>query len=100
MLEEVKINRENMSDYKVIHKKEEDRFEVWEDGALGYVEYYVHDGGLDILHTIVSPRLEGRGVGSALVHAAYDWARSHKLKPLATCRFAIAWLRRHPDYND
>jgi predicted GNAT family acetyltransferase len=88
-----------MKNYNVIHKPDDRRFEIWEDGALGYVEYYVHDGGLDILHTIVSPRLEGRGVGSALVKGAYDWARTEGLKPLATCRFAVAWLHRHPDYQ-
>jgi predicted GNAT family acetyltransferase len=87
-----------MKDYKVTHKPGERRFEIFEDGALGYVEYYLHDGGLDILHTIVSPRLEGRGVGSALVKGAYDWAKTQGMKPLATCRFAVAWLHRHPDY--
>jgi predicted GNAT family acetyltransferase len=87
-----------MKEFKVIHKPAERRFEIFEDGALGYVEYYLHDGGLDILHTIVSPRLEGRGVGSALVKGAYDWAKTQSMKPMATCRFAVAWLHRHPDY--
>lgn len=87
------------NDYKVIHKPEERRFEVWEDGAVGYVEYYLHDGALDILHTIVPYRLEGRGIGSALVKGAYDWARSEGLEAAATCRFAYLWLKRHPEYN-
>lgn len=88
-----------MKEYKVIHKPEDRRFEVWEDGAVGYVEYCLHDDALDILHTIVPYRLEGRGVGSALVKGAYDWARSERLGFAATCRFAVAWLRRHPEYN-
>jgi predicted GNAT family acetyltransferase len=88
-----------MSEYKVIHKPEDRRFEVWENGSVAYVEYYLHDGALDILHTIVPYHLEGQGVGTALVKAAYDWARSEGLRPAATCRFAVAWLRRHPDYN-
>jgi predicted GNAT family acetyltransferase len=88
-----------MNQYKVIHKQADRRFEILEDGAVSYVEYYLHDGALDILHTIVPYRLEGRGIGSALVKAAYDWARSEGLQSAATCRFAVAWLRRHPEYS-
>ncbi len=87
-----------MSDYKILHKPADRRFEIWEDGLVSYVEYYLHDGSLDIIHTIVSPRLEGRGIGSALVRAAYDWARTEGLGSAATCRFADVWLRRHPEY--
>ncbi len=88
-----------MSKYKVIHKPEDRRFEVWEDGLVGYVEYYLHDGALDILHTIVPYKLEGRGIGSALVKAAYEWAREEGLDSAATCRFAHIWLSRHPEYR-
>ncbi len=87
-----------MSEYKIIHRPEDRRFEISHDGATAYVEYYLHDGALDILHTIVPTRLEGRGIGSALVKAAYDWARSEGLAPAATCRFAYVWLQRHPEY--
>jgi predicted GNAT family acetyltransferase len=88
-----------MESFKVIHKPQDHRFEVWEDGSVSYVEYYLHDGMVDILHTIVPYHLEGRGIGSALVKATYDWARSEHLTPMATCHFAVAWLRRHPEYN-
>jgi predicted GNAT family acetyltransferase len=88
-----------MSDYKTVHKPESNRFEIHEDGAIAHVEYYLHDGGVDILHTIVPYSLENRGVGSALVRAAYDWALSQDLSPMATCGFAVAWLRRHPEYK-
>ncbi|MDR2912426.1 MAG: N-acetyltransferase [Alistipes sp.] len=86
-------------DHKVIHKPADHRFEVWEEGTVGYVEYSLRDGTIDILHTIVPPRMEGRGVGSALVKAAYDWGRTEGLRAAGSCRFADAWLRRHPEYN-
>jgi predicted GNAT family acetyltransferase len=89
-----------MNDYKVIHKPESRRFEIHEEGQIAYVEYYLHDGAVDILHTIVPMSLENRGMGSSLVRATYDWGRAQGLKPLGTCRFAYAWLRRHPEYNE
>ena len=88
-----------MNSYKTIHKPESNRFEIHEDGAVAYVEYNIQGGGLNILHTIVPMRLENRGIGSALVRTAYDWARSEGLQPMATCQFAHIWLRRHPEYN-
>jgi predicted GNAT family acetyltransferase len=88
-----------MSEYKVIHKPEDRRFEVWEEGTIAHVEYYLHDGAVDIIHTIVPSRLEGRGIGAALVKATYDWARAEGLDLAATCSFAVAWLHRHPEYN-
>lgn len=87
-----------MADYKVIHKPESNRFEIHEEGRIAYVEYVVRDGSLDILHTIVPIALENKGIGSALVKATYNWARTQGLKPKATCSFAIIWLRRHPEY--
>lgn len=89
-----------MKDYKIIHQPEDGRFEIHEEGYVAYVEYYIHDGGLDIIHTIVPMALENRGIGSTLVRSAYDWAQAEGLKPMATCHFAITWLRRHPEYEN
>lgn len=88
-----------MNTYKTIHKPEDNRFEIHEDGYVAYVEYMIHDGALDILHTIVPMRIENRGIGSLLVRAAYDWGRGEGLRPMGTCHFANTWLRRHPEYN-
>jgi predicted GNAT family acetyltransferase len=85
-----------MENFNVIHKPESRRFEIHDGNAVAYVEYYLHDGALDILHTIVPMPMENRGIGSALVAGAYDWAQKNGLKPAATCSFAHAWLRRHP----
>jgi predicted GNAT family acetyltransferase len=88
-----------MDNYTAIHKPDVHRFEIHKDGHTGFVEYSIHDGYLDILHTIVDPRLENLGIGSALVRAAYDWGKTQNLKPMGSCQFAYIWLRRHPEYN-
>lgn len=74
-------------------------FLVEADGCTAYVEYEIHDGGLDVLHTIVPDEIGGRGIASVLVKAAYDYAAGHNLKPLATCSYAVVWLQRHPEYQ-
>lgn len=87
-----------MEDYIITHYPEKRRFETKLDGITAFVQYRLIDGQLDILHTIVPQPIEGRGIGGALVKFAYDYALEKNLKPLATCPYAITWLKRHPDY--
>ena len=58
----------------IIHRPETNRFETVVDGVTAYVEYRKEDDSIDILHTIVPPAIEGRGIASRLVGAAYDYA--------------------------
>ncbi len=75
------------------------RFYVTLEGETALVDYNLTDGALDVRHTYVPPSLEGRGIASELVRAAYDYARSAGLRPLATCSYAVRWLQRHPGYG-
>lgn len=81
------------------HNAEQRRFEKEVDGYKAHVAYSIHDNGLDIRHTIVPSEIGGRGIASALVKAAYDFALENALKPIATCSYAVIWLQRHPEYQ-
>lgn len=84
---------------EIIHNKDNRRFETQEDGYTAYASYLISNGQLDIRHTIVPKAIGGRGIASALVKAAYDYALSNNLQPVATCSYALIWLQRHPEYN-
>ena len=56
------------------HNAGQRRFEIEVDGYKAHVAYSIHDNGLDIRHTIVPSEIGGRGIASALVKAAYDFA--------------------------
>jgi predicted GNAT family acetyltransferase len=45
-------------------------------------------------------RLEGRGIGSALIRGVLDIARSEGLKVNPLCPFAKAYIEKHPEYVD
>lgn len=83
----------------IIHHPEIGQFQTTIDGHTAHVAYVEDEHSLDIRHTIVPKELEGRGIASALVKAAYDYAIEHKLTPVATCSYAVVWLQRHPEYN-
>lgn len=88
-----------MQTMEIIHDKAQCRFTTESDGVTAHVAYSVYDGCLDIRHTIVPEAIEGRGIASALVKAAYDYALGEGLKPVATCKYAVRWLERHPEYG-
>lgn len=86
--------------YEVTHYPERGRFEIILDGHTGYVEYVPRCDGIDIIHTIVPPPIEGRGVAAALVKAAYEYARANNLKITPSCSYVAVWALRHPEYAD
>ena len=85
-------------DYKIIHQPEQKLFKMEVDGRTAFVEYRLLGDSLDIIHTIVPPPIEGRGIAAALVKATYDFALQNRLKPKATCSYAVKWLERHPEF--
>jgi predicted GNAT family acetyltransferase len=77
------------------------RYEIEVDGELaGFLLYRREPGVLELVHTDVDPKWEGKGVGAALVKGALDDVRARGLKVRPFCPFVTAYLRRHPEYED
>lgn len=83
----------------IYHDPDKHLFTLTIKGETAHVSYRLADGALDIRHTVVPPPLEGQGIASTLVKAAYDYARNQGLTPVATCSYAVRWLQRHPEYQ-
>lgn len=84
---------------EITHDETLGNFETVVDGYRAFLSYKTDRGGLDVRHTYVPEELRGQGVASALVQAAYDYALSKGLKPVASCSYAVTWLKRHPAYQ-
>jgi predicted GNAT family acetyltransferase len=77
------------------------RYEIEVDGEVaGFLMYRREEGVLELVHTDVDPKWEGKGVGAALVQGALDDVRSRGLKVRPYCPFVAAYIRRHPAYAD
>lgn len=74
-----------------------ERFVVREGRDVAELQYHRRRDRLSILHTEVPVRLEGKGIGSALVRAALDLASAEGLTVVPYCPFARRWLEDHPD---
>lgn len=73
------------------------RFEAIVDGMLCRADYRMHGDTMMLVHTEVPQRLEGRGIASALVKAAFAYAREQGMDVLPVCSYVRAWAQRHPE---
>jgi uncharacterized protein len=77
------------------------QYEAHVNGELaGSLMYREREGGLVLLHTEVAEGFEGHGVGGRLVAGALDDVRERGLSVTVYCRFAAAYIQRHPEYAD
>lgn len=85
---------------EVIHNVAASRFEATVAGVLSVAEYRLSPQTLTFTHTLVPPEMANRGIASRLIEAGLAWARENNLKVVPKCRFAAAYLRRHPESQD
>jgi predicted GNAT family acetyltransferase len=81
---------------------ERHRFELWAgDDLAGFLLYQAgpHDI-LQLVHTEIHPRFEGRGMASTLIRTVLDTERERGQQILPVCPFVKAFLQKHPDYVD
>ena len=81
----------------VRHNPSASRFEATVDGLLCRASYHLVDGVLRMHHTEVPAALEGRGIASALVKAAFAHAAANDLKVEPWCSYVRTYMKRHPD---
>jgi len=76
------------------------RIELEVAGITAFIEYRLSDQTLFLIHTEVPPALEGKGVGSAIVTKALQYARDSGFKVVPLCAFVHSYLKRHPEWKD
>ncbi len=93
-------NQVSKSELDIIHNQAAKRFETTIDGQTGYISYQHRNDTLVYDHTIVPQQLGGKGVGSALVVHALDYAREQDKKVIPQCSFVASYISKHPEYQD
>ena len=82
---------------EVTHNESSKRFEATVDGLVSRCDYRMHGSTMMLVHTEVPPQLEGRGIGSLLVRAAFEHAKQNGMDVLPVCSYARTWAERHPE---
>jgi predicted GNAT family acetyltransferase len=82
------------------HDRDAHRFETIVDSSRCELDYTLAGDVMTITHTGVPAAVGGRGIAAALVKAALDAARSEGWGVVPACSYAVAWMQRHPEYDD
>jgi len=93
-------NQNSEQNLTITHDEQAKRFETSIDGHTGYISYQERDDTLVYDHTIVPQELGGRGIGSALVKHALNYAREQNKKVIPQCSFVSSYISKYPDYQD
>ena len=84
----------------ITHNQAANRFETTIEGHTGFISYQDQGDRIVYDHTIVPSELGGKGIGSALVKHALDYARSEGKKVVPTCSFVASYINKHAEYQD
>jgi predicted GNAT family acetyltransferase len=85
--------------------RDEQRFEQGftdADGQLRkvFADYAIQGSTRAILHVEADPALRGSGAAGQFMQAMAEHARAEALKLRPVCSYAVAWLKRHREYDD
>jgi len=84
----------------VRHNAAQTRYELDTEHGMAVAVYRQQGDALVFVHTEVPPEDEGKGIGAQVVRAALDDSRARGFKIVPACSFVVAFMRRHPEYND
>lgn len=75
------------------------RFELALQGEIAFIDYKKKSGKLYLIHTEVPTKLEGNGVGTALVEKTLRYAKENNLQVVPLCSFVQSYLHKHPEWK-
>ncbi len=76
------------------------RFELEAPEGLSFADYRDVAGVRAIMHVETPAAAQGLGYASKLMGEIVAFARAHGMKLRASCSFAAAYFKRHPDTAD
>jgi predicted GNAT family acetyltransferase len=75
------------------------RLELAVDGGTAFIEYKLSGHTLFLIHTEVPKELEGKGVGSAIILKALQYAKENGYEIVPLCPFVQTYLERHKEWK-
>ncbi len=85
------------------HDAEEQRFFAEADGKEIDAELTYslpEEKTMNFNHTFVDEEYRGMKVAESLASTALTYAREHGYRAMLTCAYMIAFVKRHPEYQD
>ncbi len=80
--------------------EEKKQFELLVENKRAYIEYIKVQDKIYLTHTEVPSDLEGKGVGTAMVHKALEWVKKNDLTLIPLCPFVASYIKKNPAYRE
>lgn len=89
-----------MAETKVVHNREQLRYEVYSDGALaGFTQYYRTGDRVVFTHTEIDKAFSGQGLGKILAGEALDDVVAGGKVIVPMCEFIAGYLKKTDKYD-
>lgn len=69
------------------------------DGIIAFIEYKLTHNKLFLVHTEVPHELEGKGVGTAIIQKAFEFAKANNYWVVPICPFVKHFLEKQKEWN-
>ena len=97
------INLQTEQIMEIIQKNNsKDGFFIAEENGkrMGYISYeWMNESVFAIMHTVVEPAFQGRGIAKALLDASVAYARENDLRIHAICSYVVRQFEKE-EYDD
>lgn len=84
----------------IVHDASGKRFTSDVDGFQSVLDYRLEESIMTITHTGVPAQVAGRGIAGELMRSALATARAAGWKVRPSCSYAIAFMAKHPEFED
>jgi predicted GNAT family acetyltransferase len=89
-----------MAETKVVHNREQLRYEVYSDGDLaGFTQYYRTGDRVVFTHTEIDNAFSGQGLGKVLAGEALDDVVANGKVIVPMCEFIAGYLKKTDKYD-
>ncbi len=76
------------------------RYELVENGLTAFADYRRHGEVVVLPHVEAPPALRSTGTAGRLMAGVLERIRAEGLKARPLCSYAVAYMRRNPQYSD
>ncbi|HEX6356476.1 GNAT family N-acetyltransferase [Actinophytocola sp.] len=89
-----------MAETKVVHNRDELRYEVYSDGELaGFTQYHLTGDRVVFTHTEIDKAFSGQGLGKVLAGEALDDVVAEGKVIVPRCAFIAGYLKKTDKYE-
>ena len=87
------------NDLELINNQAEQRFEMQVGDQLAFIEYKQKATSIVLIHTEVTPDLEGQGVATAIIEKTLHYLEENNLKLIPYCPLVGAYIKKHTEWK-